>query len=451
MLTRTRDATAYLPELRQPGGVRRWLLSARKAHWVAAICLVAGLTVVPPVRDVLLEAVLSPVTVRGGFLGLATRRREHPKLPAVRTAFNTVYWLGSGCAVLWLLWLHLPVAFRHRQEDEPNSEGANAAATAPTLLSPAGGATPSGGSTLRAAVAPSANTSGESRPGGPYGAETPGGDGRAEPGVVIAGRYAIEVELGRGAMGVVYRARDQVLDRTVAFKELPAHLTEDAALVERFRREARALARLSHPHIVQVHDLVESGRQLWMAMELVTGGSVEQELERQGKLSFDRALELARQMAEALAHAHEQGVIHRDFKPANVMLDRTGSAKVTDFGLAKLSLDPGLTQAGAVMGSPSYMSPEQATGGEADARSDIYALGATVYEMLTGAPPFVGADVTSVLVQHITTAPVPPRDRGVELPEPMEALLLAMLEKEPVRRPAGMEEVAGKLRELRQQ
>jgi serine/threonine protein kinase len=131
------------------------------------------------------------------------------------------------------------------------------------------------------------------------------------------------------------------------------------------------------------------------------------------------------------------------------MLDGSGKAKVTDFGLAKLSLDPGLTQEGAVMGSPSYMSPEQATGGEADERADIYALGATIYEMVTGAPPFTGNDVTAVLMQHITTPPAPPRDRGFELPEGFETLLLSMLEKEPVKRPASAKDVADRLCSLR--
>lgn len=416
-------ARAYLPYLRDPGELKNWLLTARKAQWIAGLCLVAGLTLMPPARDAVLEAFLQPVTVRGGFLGLQKRQRENPGLPAARSAFNAIYWLGSAGVVAWLLWLHLPAAVGRRKQD--GTEGKDdarpgAIETASTVLSAPG--------------------------------ESEALDRSRATGVgsVVAERYAIEAELGRGAMGVVYCARDRVLDRTVALKELPAHLTDNPQLVERFRREARALARLSHPHIVQVHDLVESGRQLWMAMELVTGGSLEQELERQGRLPVDRSLELAQQMSEALAHAHEQGVIHRDFKPANVMLDRTGKAKVTDFGLAKLSLAPGLTQAGAVMGSPSYMSPEQATGGEADARADIYALGAATYEMLTGAPPFTGNDVTSVLMQHITTPPAPLREKGVELPAPFEALLLSMLEKKPEQRPASMQEIAERLRALRQ-
>jgi serine/threonine-protein kinase len=247
-------------------------------------------------------------------------------------------------------------------------------------------------------------------------------------------------------MGVVYRARDRVLGRAVALKELPAHFTDNPQLAARFRREARALARLSHPHIVQVYDLVEAEGKLWMTMELVTGDSLESELERENRLPLDRALELAQQMAEALAHAHEEGVIHRDFKPANVMVDRTGRAKVADFGIAKLSRDPKLTQAGAILGSPAYMSPEQATGDEADARTDVYAFGATFYEMLTGAPPFDGHDVASVLMQHITTPPVPPSDKGIELPESLEALVLATLAKKREERPASMHEIAETLR-----
>ncbi|MDQ3038137.1 MAG: serine/threonine protein kinase, partial [Myxococcota bacterium] len=258
------------------------------------------------------------------------------------------------------------------------------------------------------------------------------------------GRYRIEGELGRGGMGVVHRARDVVLDRVVALKELPPALRSTAGLAERFRTEARVLARLTHPGIVQIFDLVEDDAGMWMAMELVPGGSLDERIAGR-PLPVADVLALGRRMAEAMAYAHAQGVVHRDFKPHNVLLTPDGDPKVTDFGLAKLAQGPALTQQGMVLGSPAYMSPEQASGREADARSDVYALGATFFEMVTGRPPFSG-DTTSVLMQHITQPPPVPSATGAEdIPEPLERLILRMLAKGPGDRPADMHAVAREL------
>src|SRR6185503_17008156 len=197
--------------------------------------------------------------------------------------------------------------------------------------------------------------------------------------------------LGQGGMGVVYRARQVALDRPVALKILPVEVASDPAFSERFAREARALARLSHPRIVSVFDFGRHGRFYWFLMELVEGVNLREAI-RSGKLSAREALTIVGQVCEALAYAHDEGVVHRDIKPENVLLDRKGQIKIADFGLAKL-LDPkraevSLTGSGQLMGTPHYMAPEQFEKPlEVDRRADIYSLGVMFYEMLTGELP----------------------------------------------------------------
>jgi hypothetical protein len=261
------------------------------------------------------------------------------------------------------------------------------------------------------------------------------------------GRYRVEGELGRGGMGVVCRAVDTALDRTVALKELPHHLTGRPDLVRRFRQEARLLARLSHPNIVQVHDFIEEGGRLWIAMEFVNGGTLADAIERRGALPWPEALHLAKPLAAALGFAHEQDVVHRDVKPINVLLTRDGVPKLTDFGLAKLLESTVHTQEGTLLGSARYMSPEQAAGRPASARSDVYSLGITFYEMLAGRAPFEG-ETASVLAQHVSQPPPPLGDRVRDLPPGLEAVVMSMLEKDPERRPADLRRVIDALSSL---
>ena len=230
------------------------------------------------------------------------------------------------------------------------------------------------------------------------------------PGKRLLERYVITGKLGTGGMGVVYRARDEKLDREVAIKILqPGVLAGDEARA-RFRREARALARMNHPHIAAVHDVIEQDGVDSIVMELVAGESLAAKL-RGGALPVKEATTIALHVAEALEEAHEQGVIHRDLKPANVMLTAKGQAKVLDFGLARLLGPADVTQTaaetGGVMGTPLYMSPEQAIGQKADARSDLWSLGVTYYESLTGIAPFRRPTTLSIL-RAITDETVPP-------------------------------------------
>jgi serine/threonine protein kinase len=253
-------------------------------------------------------------------------------------------------------------------------------------------------------------------------------------GTRLVERYRIVEPLGAGGMGVVYRARDEKLEREVAIKMLqPGVLTSEESRA-RFRREARALAKLSHAHIAAVHDVIEQDGADFIVMELVAGESLAAKL-RAGALGVKEATSIALQVAEALEEAHEQGVIHRDLKPANVMITPKGQAKVLDFGLAKLVGPADATQTaletGAVMGTPLYMSPEQAIGQRADARSDVWSLGVTYYESLTGVTPFRRASNLAIL-RAITDEPIAPL-RGVRADAPVlvEQIVERALEKDP--------------------
>jgi serine/threonine-protein kinase len=244
-------------------------------------------------------------------------------------------------------------------------------------------------------------------------------------------------------MGVVYRARDSMLGRQVALKQLFPELLHNRELASRFHREAQVLARLRHPHVVQVFDLAIDDAGMWMAMEWLRGGSLADRLRAEGALPFAEVRRLGLQMAAALAHAHAEGVVHRDFKPDNVMLTREGDVKVTDFGLAglgELEGDAKLTRPGTMMGSPAYMSPEQISGDPVDARADVYAMGVTLYEMASGRTPFEGS-TTAVLTQHLSVQPeLPPPGAGA-LPAAFVALLEGMLQKPRAARVGSMAEV----------
>ena len=219
----------------------------------------------------------------------------------------------------------------------------------------------------------------------------------SQPDLRKIGRYEVRAELGRGAMGVVYRAEDPLLGRKVAIKTIllsgdPAEREDYEA---RFLQEARAAGGLNHPNIVTIHDVGREGEMVYMAMELVEGVEL-REMIPALRQSTGLALELAMQIAEGLAFAHAGGVVHRDIKPANVMVVRGRQAKIMDFGIARLQESLVKTQAGMVLGSPQYMSPEQITGQAVDGRSDIFSLGSMLYEMATGEAPFRGTDMPAL-------------------------------------------------------
>jgi serine/threonine-protein kinase len=252
---------------------------------------------------------------------------------------------------------------------------------------------------------------------------------------VLAERYELLEVLGRGGMGVVYRARDRVLDRVVAVKVLPFDRAQDPISVARFEREALAVAALSHRNIVAVFDAGSDGETRFIVMEYLPGHSLAELLRDRGALGAGQAVEVAAQVADALAAAHRAGIVHRDIKPANVMIDEHGHAKVLDFGIARLASALSLTQTAMVVGSAQYLAPELCRGDAADARSDIYALGCLLYALLTGKPPFTGDVVAAVVHQQLSRAPRSPVEVDSTIPAALGALTLAMMAKEPGDRP----------------
>jgi protein kinase-like protein len=254
------------------------------------------------------------------------------------------------------------------------------------------------------------------------------------------GRIRLVRQLGRGAMGMVHLGEDVMLGRRVAVKELAGPLATVPDVRERFLREARALAQISSPRVVQIYDLWQEGDRQFLSMELCEGDSLESRLKKTGRFPALEAARLGAQIAEALASAHGRGVIHRDLKPANVLFSGD-DIKVADFGLARMG-DAGMTQEGAVMGTPLYMSPEQARGAALDARADLYALGCVLFEMLSGKPPYSGT-MEAVLLAHTSPEPPPALDpAAIGSPEPLCALVSRLLAKDPAGRPGGAKEVA---------
>ena len=257
------------------------------------------------------------------------------------------------------------------------------------------------------------------------------------------GRYEILEPIGEGAMGKVFRARDPLIERTVAIKTvLTTQLQSEGPEFEsRFLREAQSAGRLSHPNIVTIYDVGETDDVAYIAMEYLAGTTL-RELMDKGPMPLDLVLDTATQMAEALAFAHEHGVIHRDIKPANVIITGPrGRIKLTDFGIAHLSSSD-RTHAGLMLGSPRYMSPEQAMGREVSGSTDIFSLGAVLYEMVTGECAFGGDSLPSILYRVINEMPVAPNTRRPGLPAPLAEILMRMLQKDPEARPDAKELIA---------
>ena len=260
------------------------------------------------------------------------------------------------------------------------------------------------------------------------------------------GPYQIEAPLGAGGMGEVYRARDTRLDRTVAIKVLPEHVAADPDLKQRFEREAKTISSLNHPHICTLYDIGSQDGVDFLVMEYLDGETLQQRLEK-GALPLDQALTIAIEIADALDKAHRQGIVHRDLKPGNIMLTKSG-AKLLDFGLAKPQVVSGpgiteesvatrsvaLTQQGTILGTLHYMSPEQLEGKDADQRSDIFALGAALYEALTGQRPFSGDSHATLIGAILHARPSPVSSLQPTIPPPVDRVVAKCLEKDPDRR-----------------
>ncbi len=259
-------------------------------------------------------------------------------------------------------------------------------------------------------------------------------------------RYQVTHLIARGGMATVYRAQDTLLNRAVALKILYPELSEDPLFVERFRREAQAAANLSHPNIVPVFDWGEDSETYFIVMELVDGVSLAEMLRNSVTLTAARSAQIVAQVAAALGYAHRSGVVHRDVKPGNILITRDGQVKVTDFGIAQaVSSEDHLAEAGSVMGTATYFSPEQAEGAAVDGRSDVYSLGVVLYEMLVGRPPFVGDTPVEVSSQHVHNAVPPMTQFSASVPKDLEAIVMEALNKSPSNRYQSADELRADL------
>ena len=263
-------------------------------------------------------------------------------------------------------------------------------------------------------------------------------------GELIAGRYELEELVGSGGMSNVFRAHDRLLERTVALKILHEQYTRDEDYVERFRREARAVAQLTHPNIVTVIDRGEQDGRQFIVFEYVDGQNLK-ELSARGPLDAREAIQLALQVAHALSFAHARGLVHRDVKPQNVLLNDEGQAKVTDFGIAR-SLDVhGVTQTGTVLGTSDYIAPEQARGQKVDPKTDIYSLGVVLYELLTGEVPFSGDNFVAVAMRHVSEPAPSVLEHRPDCPLRVDLAIQRAMAKDPADRFASMDELCTEL------
>src|SRR2546427_5729966 len=264
-------------------------------------------------------------------------------------------------------------------------------------------------------------------------------------GETIAERYELEELVGTGGMSSVYRAHDTLLERNVALKILHAHYTSDDEFVERFKHEARTVAQLSHPNIVTVIDRGEDNGRQFIVFEYIDGENLKELVVRSGRLSVREALRLALQVARGLAFAHENGLVHRDVKPRNVLLNGDGQAKVTDFGIARTLDVDGVTQTGTVLGTSNYIAPDQASGRPVDVQTDVYSLGVVLYELLVGDVPFPGENFVAVAMKHVNEPPPNLLDVRKDVPLRVAAAVDRALEKDPGQRFPTMEAFAAEL------
>ena len=265
-------------------------------------------------------------------------------------------------------------------------------------------------------------------------------------GETIADRYELEEVVGHGGMSTVYKAHDSLLERNVALKVLHQQYNEDEDFVERFKHEARSVAQLQHPNIVTVIDRGEEDGRQYIVFEFIDGENLKELVVRKGRLDLRDALEIAHEIARGLAFAHDHGLVHRDVKPQNVLLNGDGRAKVTDFGIARsLDVDHGVTQTGTILGTSNYIAPEQASGQPVDAHTDVYSLGIVLYEMLTGELPFPGESFVAIAMKHIQEPSPNVLDVRGDIPLRVAEMIDRALEKDPEHRFPTMDAFAAEI------
>ncbi len=269
-----------------------------------------------------------------------------------------------------------------------------------------------------------------------------------ERGAIFAGRYEVIEELGKGGMGRVYKAFDRKVKEVVALKLIRPEISADEKAIERFNAELRLARKISHRHVCRMYDLGEEGPSHFITMEYVPGEDLKRFIKRSGQLTVGKSVSIAKQICEGLAEAHQLGIIHRDLKPQNIMIDSEGNTRIMDFGIARFLEGDGLTTQGMLIGTPDYMSPEQAELEDVDRRSDIYALGVILFEMVTGRVPFEGKTPLSIAMKHKSQPPPDPRELNIQVPEELSQTILTCLEKEKERRYQSAEDLLADLENI---
>jgi predicted Ser/Thr protein kinase len=461
----TASASQLVPAvIRKPSVTWRWVFSSYWFYISVIVTLILMNTAVYSAVDTTLANIYPQVKTKKMF-GLIVQRSDDPRIIWQRKILLGIIWAGACGLNAYVLLLSLPAVVRKTSLKARQNE-----AKADTMVT----VKPSESillysKALKLAVDQDLESSLKSKINslddiiksgniGPSSLKSPAAPQPKGTGTIVLpanqseqedivgpdGRYRIENELGHGAMGVVFLAKDQLLFRDVALKKLTAGLNRDQNIITRFQQEARALAQLSHPNIVQIYDLVQEADQYWIAMEYVEGTDLGTLIERKGHYPANDAVGICVQIAEAMDYAHNRGVVHRDFKPSNVLINQDGEPKVMDFGLAKLAHSSLATMEGSLLGSPAFMSPEQARGETADPRSDIYAMGVTLFQLLTGELPFEG-DLKTVITKKIANRP--PSMKALEEQAPFELveIIKKMMANDPDDRHATMKDVGGAL------
>lgn len=461
------DRSALLTALkRKPDLFIKWLYLSREMQISFAILALLLLIPIfaPQILDPILVNIFPPIAQKR-LLGLVSGVTNNPNLDLARSVLQISLWLLWSGFLVVLLWRRLPgfatYSNRRAMKLEADADSMLKQRPADSLLlyneARLWAFVPEHEATLvRKIESVNSLFTNESIPAGKTAEQTVSTsptatvvineEQTASDSGLIGGRYQILRRLGEGAMGIVYLAHDQQLERDVAVKQLSPGLIGNEELLARFRQEAKALARLVHPNIVQAYDFLEEEHRAWITMEYIEGQGLDTMLTDQ-PMDLTMVVGIIQQIAGAMSYAHSKGVVHRDLKPANILITADGIVKVMDFGVAKLNESSMLTRVGTIMGSPAFMSPEQASGGDVNDSTDIYALGIILYRMLTGQFPFKG-DAKSIIAQHLTKIPDKAGLLRTDIPEVLEALIIQMLEKNPEIRPASMDEINNRLHTL---
>ncbi len=255
------------------------------------------------------------------------------------------------------------------------------------------------------------------------------------------GKYDVQGKLGQGGMGDIYKAVQEPLKRTVALKVLPPNLSQNIEFSKRFETEAKAISLLQHQNIVSIYEYGEEHGLKYFAMQFVEGTDLARRITKKKTLTFPEAIDISKQICRGLRYAHSVNVIHRDIKPQNILIDKSGVCLISDFGIAKIFQSAGITMTGMAVGTPEYMSPEQAEGGSLDIQTDIYSLGILIYEMVTGRPPFTGENPVAIAYKQVHETPVPPSAYRKDIPKRLELIILKALKKNKTQRYRSIEEL----------